>query len=62
MWSYPNMLPLPAAAVQRIGAALEPWTFDRIYGAFSGRQLLHDAKPCIRRSVQRYVALLQGEA
>ena len=30
MWSYPNMLPLPASEVERIVAALEPWEFDRI--------------------------------
>ena len=59
MWSYPNMMPLSAATVQGIGAALEPWQFDRIYGAFAGRQTLQDAKGCVWRSVQRYVELLQ---
>ena len=28
MWSYPNLIPLPAAEVERIAAALEPWPFE----------------------------------
>ena len=34
MWSYPNLIPLPAAEVERIAAALEGWEFDRILGAW----------------------------
>src|SRR5207237_9138174 len=37
MSSYPNLIPLPAAPVERIVAALEPFDFDRIYGAWWGR-------------------------
>ena len=62
MWSYPNMLPLAAGAVRGIDAALEPWAFDRVYGAFSGRQILGDAKACVRRSAVRYVELLEDSA
>src|SRR5438067_1302812 len=36
MYSYPNMVPLPAAAIRRIVAALRPFAFDRIHGAFPG--------------------------
>ena len=61
MWSYPNMLPLSAKTVRRIGAALEPWAFDRIYGAFAGKQVMHDAKAAVAQSAARYVALLNGE-
>jgi len=32
MYSYPNLIPLPVASVQRIVAAVEPFAFDRIYG------------------------------
>ena len=32
MWSYPNLVPLPAGEVERIGTALEPWPFERIDG------------------------------
>src|SRR5207247_4625699 len=37
MYSYPNLIPLPAAAIERVVAALEPFDFDRIYGAWWGR-------------------------
>lgn len=61
MWSYPNMLPLAAVTVQRIGDTLELWEFDRIYGAFDGKTILTGAKKTIRRSVSRYVELLEGK-
>src|SRR5947207_6971938 len=34
MYSYPNYIPLPTAAVERIVRAVEPFAYDRIYGAF----------------------------
>ena len=37
MRSYPNIIPLSAPAVARIGAMLEPFAFDVIYGAFFDR-------------------------
>ena len=61
MWSYPNMLPLSAGTVRRIDSALKPWAFDRIYGAFDGKQVLNDAKQAVSQSAARYVELLEGE-
>ena len=61
MWSYPNLVPLPAAEVERIGAALERWPFERIYGAWWERVVPSDAKEAVRRSVARYTAALRGE-
>ena len=55
MWSYPNMLPLPALEVERIVAALEPWEFDRIWGAWWERAIRADAKAVLRESAARYV-------
>ena len=55
MWSYPNMLPLPALEVQRIVAALEQWEFDRIWGAWWGRAIRADANAVLRESAARYV-------
>jgi len=54
MYSYPNLIPLSLAAVQRIAASVEPFEFDRIYGAFHPLQVDTDAKNAIRRSVERY--------
>ena len=61
MWSYPNLVPLPAAEVERIGAALAPWTFDRIYGAWWDRVVPTGAKAAVGRSIERYVRALRGE-
>jgi hypothetical protein len=61
LWSYPNMVPLPEAAVRGIGAAVEPFDFDAIYGAWWGRLIPSGAKDVVRRSVERYGAALRGE-
>ena len=58
LWSYPNMMPLPAREVLRIGQALAPWTFDRIYGAFVGKEVPRDGNQVVAQSVGRYVELL----
>lgn len=55
MYSYPNMIPVNAATVRRIGEILEPLAFDRIYGAFWGRVIARDAKAAARASVARYI-------
>ncbi len=57
----PTCWPLSAPAVERIGAALEPFDFDVIYGPFFGRDVLQDGKDVVRRSVTRYVAAVSGD-
>jgi hypothetical protein len=61
MWSYPNQIPLPDAEVRAIGAAVEPYPYETLYGAWWGTVLPHDAKAIVRRSVDRYGAALRGE-
>lgn len=61
MWSYPNMLPLSADTVAAMSEALERVSFDRIYGAFAGRQVEAGAKRILQTSVRRYVSLLGRE-
>ena len=56
MWSYPNLIPLPAAEVRRIAAALEPWSFERILGAWWERLVPSDGSEVVRRSAERYAA------
>ena len=60
MYSYPNLIPLPAAKVRRIASAVEPFQFDRIYGAWWGKVLREDAKAAVRRSADRYVRAIEG--
>ena len=55
MYSYPNLIPLPPSRVQAIGAALAPFEFDAIYGAWWGRVVRADGSGVVRRSVDRYV-------
>jgi hypothetical protein len=61
MRSYPNLIPLSAPAVARIGAMLEPFSFETIYGAFFDRVIPRGGKDALKRSIQRYVAIVQGD-
>jgi hypothetical protein len=61
MYSYPNLVPLSEAAVQRIVSALEPFSFEQIYGAWWGRVVREDAKAIVLRSAERYVLAIRGE-
>jgi hypothetical protein len=61
MRSYPNIIPLSGPAVARIGAALEPFSFDVIYGAFFDRVIPRGGKDVVRRSVKRYIAIVEGD-
>ncbi len=58
MYSYPNLVPLPAREVRRMVAALEPYSFDRVYGAWWGRVVESDGKGAVRRSAERYLRAL----
>jgi hypothetical protein len=60
MYSYPNLIPLPAASVRRIVAAVEPFPYDRIHGAWWGRIVASDAKVAVARSAERYIAAIEG--
>ena len=61
MYSYPNYIPLPAPAVGRIVKAIEPFEFDRIYGAWWGKIVQQDAKNAVSRSAARYVRAIERE-
>jgi len=60
MYSYPNFIPLPVAAVRRIDAAVATLRYDRIYGAF-GESIIDQGGPAaMRRSVDRYCGMIEG--
>lgn len=59
MYSYPNLIPLPAREVRRIADALEPYEFDRIYGAWWDRVVREDGKGTLRRSADRYIRSIE---
>jgi len=54
MYSYPNYIPLPASEIDRIVASIEPFAFDRIYGAWWDRNVASDARAAVHRSAERY--------
>ena len=60
MYSFPNYIPLNAAAVRRIWDAVAPLAFDRIYGAWWGRNIGSNARAAFEISVRRYIAAISG--
>ncbi len=61
MRSYPNLIPLSEREVARIGAALEPFAFETIYGHYFDRVIARGGKQAMRDSVARYIAATRGE-
>jgi hypothetical protein len=60
MYSYPNYVPLPASAIKRIVRAVEPFEFDRVYGAFWDMVIEQDGKAVVKRSAERYLRAIGG--
>jgi len=60
MYSYPNLIPLNAPTIERIVCSVEPFVFDRIYGAWWERIVAHDAKAAVKRSAERYVRMISA--
>jgi hypothetical protein len=46
--------------VRAIAVALEPFSFERIYGGWDGKVVSADAKGALRRSAERYLAHIEG--
>ncbi len=59
MYSYPNMIPLPASEVSRIRAIVEQYDFERLYGAWFPLVVEKDAKNAVLRSADRYIQVLE---
>jgi len=60
MRSYPNRIPLSAAVVERVAAAVAGLAFDRLYDNF-GRTIDAGAAAAVARSAARYAAWVRGE-
>jgi glyoxylase-like metal-dependent hydrolase (beta-lactamase superfamily II) len=60
MYSFPNYIPLNASAVRAIWRAVEPLAFDRLYGAWWGRNVAAGAKAAFEASVRRYLNAISG--
>ena len=59
MYSYPNLIPLSEKEVRFLVASVEPFHFDRVYGAFHPMQVMSDGKNAVRRSAERYIRAMQ---
>jgi hypothetical protein len=62
MYSYPNYIPLPADSVRRIVTSIEPFTFDRIYGAFPKMTVASGGMDAIHSSAERYLRAMGDDA
>ena len=62
MYSYPNYIPLSASAVERIVRAMEPFEYERVYGAFWDTVIERDGKAAVARSAERYRQAIKGDA
>ncbi len=60
MRSYPNLIPLSVKQVTAIGAALEPFAFDAIYGHFFDRVIPAGGKRILQTSIRRYGDAIAG--
>jgi glyoxylase-like metal-dependent hydrolase (beta-lactamase superfamily II) len=61
VWSAPNRLPLPEAAVERVVAAVRPYPFERIYGGWWTPVVRQQARRIVEASASRYIQFLRGE-
>jgi hypothetical protein len=59
MYSYPNLIPLPASKVEEIANVVRELKFDRLYNAFH-HIVIEDAKMSVQKSAKRYVEALNG--
>ncbi|HEY8838321.1 MAG TPA: MBL fold metallo-hydrolase, partial [Dehalococcoidia bacterium] len=60
MYSYPNLIPLSAAAIERIVDTVRPYDYERIYGAWNGRVVALDGARSVERSAERYLRMIHG--
>ena len=61
MRSYPNLIPLSAAAVAHIAAMVAPFAFERLYGGWWDRVIETNAAAAVQASATRYIAALRGQ-
>jgi hypothetical protein len=59
MYSYPNLIPLPAREIRRIRDAIAPYPFERLYSAWFDRTVSSDASAAVQRSAERYLKAIE---
>ena len=61
MYSFPNYIPVSAAKVRQVAAAVEPYEFRRVYGQWWDAVIPDKGKDVIRHSAERYAAAVEGK-
>jgi hypothetical protein len=56
MYSYPNLIPERPRVIRRALSLLEPYAFDRVYGAWWRLVVDTDGRAAVRRSADRYLS------
>lgn len=59
MYSYPNLIPLPAHEIRRMREAIAPYSFERLYAAWFERVVRADASRVVQRSAERYLKAIE---
>lgn len=62
MYSYPNLMPLPAAEVRAMRDRLAPYAFEDVYGYTWGRNIIGGGRAAVDRSFARYLEAVQDTA
>ncbi|MEL3971692.1 MBL fold metallo-hydrolase [Rossellomorea oryzaecorticis] len=60
MYSYPNLIPLPASKVEEMAKKVFELPFNRLYNAFH-KVIKENAHRAVQRSATRYIKALNGE-
>jgi hypothetical protein len=61
MHSYPNLIPERPRTIRRALSLIEPFKFDRIYGAWWKRVVQTDGAASVQRSADRYLRFALDE-
>ncbi len=59
MYSFPNLIPLPAREIRRIRDTIAPYQFERLYSAWFDRVVSRDASAAVQRSAERYLKAIE---
>jgi len=59
MYSYPNLIPLPASEITRMRDRAAQFPFDRLYGGWFNSIVVGNAKEAVMGSADRYIQALE---
>lgn len=59
MYSYPNLIPLPAQEIRRMRETIAPYPFERLYAAWFDRVVRADASKAVQQSAERYIKAIE---